>query len=457
MDDDNNPNSDLIQQATTRLRRKQMEEQLSSMMDYMASVQIQSTYIYEQLASAMKMTQQLKDYDDVEQQHQQMDLLEHQFKLHQTMLHQWFPLSTHSLIHDDHDDTGSYSETIDAHPSPSLLSDLDKDMAALGQQWKQLHRYQRRLRVKHHRQKHQRRQRMHDMDDDENVLADLAIANSSSSATTASSASQHHHYHQHHRKNLHSAMGMHHLPLSNQAVISPPLSQISCRGPSSSSSHLAAAAAATTATKSVLPLPPLSLSPSCSCQFSYSRRPDDASHHHNHLYYNTQKDDMPGHPSLYGYYDDDDDNSSYDTNRSEYSSIDAQSLPSSDTTPPKESLDTAFDDTMAFLEQMAGKGGDNDDGGLDGAFDDDFFQDMAFLLDHPELCDQSLADLTPLLEQQHQVDNDAWEVSEPPHEASSPYIYNLCTSGVQWCRFLSVLTASTMISLLNGPDDLLMD
>lgn len=213
----------------------------------------------------------------------------------------------------------------------------------------------------------------------------------------------------------------------------------------------------------MLHLPPHSLSPSCSCQFSYRRAADEAAHHHNHLYYSTQKDDMPGLPSLYGECyddDDDDDNSSYDTNRSEYSSIDAVSSPSSGTTPLKESHDAAFDDTMAFLEQMAEKGDNNGNGGLDGAFDDDFFQDMAFLLDHPELCDQSLADLTPLLEQQHHQageDSDAWTVSEPPQEAISPYIYDLCTSGVQWCRFLSVLTASTMISLLNGPDDLLMD
>ncbi|KAI8339538.1 hypothetical protein BC941DRAFT_511895 [Chlamydoabsidia padenii] len=418
--DDDNPSSDLIQQATARLRRKQLEEQLTSMMDCMAKIQVQSSYLYDQLAGVMKMTQQLKNYDDTEQQQQQMDLLENHFKLHQTMLHQWFPISVDSLIPADDD-----SQAMATSSSSSSLSDgsmeTRKTMVLLEHQWDQLHRLQRRLRIKHHQRQHQYRQRM---ENSEEVLADFAIANSPPTTTIQ------------HWKNMQSAMGMHHLPLSTHTMISPP-------SPTSSSLHLAAA------TKS--------MSPSCSYQLT-SYQNDDPYYH----LYSNQDCISYLYDTNEEKYDDDDghseSSSSYDTNRSEYSSI--KSTPSSSFTQPssflcgtpKDSHDTLFDDTMAFLDQMALE--HNPDNALE---DDYFFDDMVFLLDHPELCHQPLADLAPLLEHQRISQANEMKSGDLSSESSPPYIYNLCTSGIQWCRFLSVLTASTMISLLNGPDDLLID
>ncbi|SAM01127.1 hypothetical protein [Absidia glauca] len=466
---------DLIQQATTRLRRRQLEEQLSGMMAYMAEIQTQSKHIYDQITCAMTTTQHLTDYD-IGQQHTQMDLLEKQVILLQSMQQRWFPsipTDTASLCTTDdngaNDINGSYgnhgsataavdddqtaSITMSRLSSLSMISSLfsrpisratsvseftdvdstgdDHDFrhsyatpspstAALDQQWNQFYRHQRRLRTKNHRKRYQDRQRLNGSDDRDDVLADLVIASPPSASATMKRP-----LHQKYNK----VTSMLALPLSTTA-----------RDLSSSSIPL--------------PSPPMSpLSSSNSCRSSTFPQATLYPHHHAYL------------PSDYSTsYDLQEDDIRTDVN--DYcGSVDSQQRLDR---PKEDAHYNVFEDTMDFLEQMDAALAKKTDGDDDG-YDDQFFQDMTFLLDHPELCNQPLADLAPLLEQHHQQQQQESDQLPrslstmrsygPTHgpSPSSPYLKDLCSSGWQWYRFLSVLSASYVVSLLKGPDDLLID
>ncbi|ORZ18998.1 hypothetical protein BCR42DRAFT_436321 [Absidia repens] len=132
MDDDDRTKMkkiDLIQQATTRLRRKQLEEQLSDMMTGLTNIQTQSKYLYGQLSGAMATTQQLTDYD-LEQQHEQMDLLENQAKLHQAILQQWFPFMSSSTMDCDIPMDINDDSSIVSNSNSNNESDLSVDQLA---------------------------------------------------------------------------------------------------------------------------------------------------------------------------------------------------------------------------------------------------------------------------------------------------------------------------------------
>lgn len=466
---------DLIQQATTRLRRRQLEEQLSGMMAYMTEIQTQSKHIFDQITCAMTTTQQLTDYD-IGQQHMQMDLLEKQVTLLQSMQQRWFPsIPTDTALLCTTDDSGAndingnhgnhgsvtvaveddqtasvsmsrlsslsmisslFSRPISRATSVSEFTDVDSNgddydyrhsyatlppsTAALDQQWNQFYRHQRRLRTKNHRKRYQDRQRLNGSNDRDDILADLVIASPPSTATIQ------HRPHQKYNK-VASKLA---LPLSTTT-----------RDLSSSSIPL--------------PSPPMSpLSSSTSCRSSTFTQATHYPHHHTYLPsdrsigYDSQEDDIRT------------DVTDYCGSEDSQQHLDR----------PKEDMQyNVFDDAMDFLEQMdaalAKKANGDDDG-----YDDQFFQDMTFLLDHPELCNQPLADLAPLLEQ-HQQQQQQQEGDQLPRSLStmrsygpthgpspsSPYLKHLCSSGWQWYRFLSVLSASYVVSLLKGPDDLLID
>ncbi|CAO3607312.1 unnamed protein product [Cunninghamella blakesleeana] len=181
--------------------------------------------------------------------------------------------------------------------------------------------------------------------------------------------------------------------------------------------------------------------------------------------------------------DDDDDD---DECASTLSSIKSPSLSSSITTTSssmynkdeKKKLNrlsqrTVLDDTLDFLDQYnqdnfssnnSMKKNKMDQQIEDDGFDEQFFQDMAFLLDHPEICNRPLADVTPLLKQ-HQLEQSysnsscnslslmnhhSYQIEKHHHQQQQSKLQSV----YQWGRFLSVLSATYVVSLLKGPDDL---
>ncbi|ORX58986.1 hypothetical protein DM01DRAFT_1333581 [Hesseltinella vesiculosa] len=92
--------------------------------------------------------------------------------------------------------------------------------------------------------------------------------------------------------------------------------------------------------------------------------------------------------------------------------------------------------TMAYLEQLEALPGDEDDQQL--------LDDLAFLLDYPR--DQPAP---PTSKQYSHVSN-----RQRVHPSQALCEKNAGHSAWEWCRFLSVVSASYAISLLKGPDDL---
>ncbi|CDS06979.1 hypothetical protein LRAMOSA09502 [Lichtheimia ramosa] len=96
-----------------------------------------------------------------------------------------------------------------------------------------------------------------------------------------------------------------------------------------------------------------------------------------------------------------------------------------------------LDDAMSFLDSLS----DNaDDGG--------FGQDMDFLLRHPDLCCRPLSEIqgtmTEIQRRESQTTLAQWTQAA-------------CAQSWKWYKFLNVLTAAVMISVLKGPDDMLDD
>ncbi|ORZ18096.1 hypothetical protein BCR42DRAFT_450613 [Absidia repens] len=446
----------LIQQATTRLRRLQLEEQLSDMMAGLENIQTQSKCLYDQLSHAMSTTQRLQDFD-IGQQHQQMELLEIQCKLYQkVMLHQGFPStikSDHAMEIDtmnDNHDAASMSRHSSFSMVPSLFSsrsissnnnssiseftDMDSDhsnadeicstggdlcaTAASEPEKKppmsdqQLHRYHRRLRVKYHRQRYQyRQQHMNKPDDQDSVLADLAIASAASV----------------------SSLPRQQLNLQQTAIAMHPLDTMETSPPTS-----------------ILSSPP-SPSPCSPCY-----RPSLPA-------YNYQYDDNANVSfSYYGTRMMDDNTSDFDFS-DDISNIGSYRYGH----PPIPNDDTVANGLLDQMDAIVKDLNDFDD------CDESFFQDMAFLLDQPvQSSEIDLASPT----RRHRLRDTSMDLpsssvgstinlssestrgsSSSPISSTSPYIDHLCHSGMKWCRFLSVLSASYVVSLLKGPDDLLLD
>lgn len=139
---------------------------------------------------------------------------------------------------------------------------------------------------------------------------------------------------------------------------------------------------------------------------------------------------------------------------------------------------TVLDDTLDFLDQYTHQlnnnqdtystcnnknNNNNEEQAEDDGFDEQFFQDMAFLLDHPEICNRPLADVTPLLkqhhlEQSHSCNSLSLMNQQHHHNLEKHYQQQQPQSKLQsiyqWGRFLSVLSAAYVVSFLKGPDDL---
>ncbi|KAI7879744.1 hypothetical protein K492DRAFT_208009 [Lichtheimia hyalospora FSU 10163] len=96
-----------------------------------------------------------------------------------------------------------------------------------------------------------------------------------------------------------------------------------------------------------------------------------------------------------------------------------------------------LDDAMSFLDSLS----DNaDDGG--------FGQDMDFLLRHPDLCCRPLSEIQETMT----------EIQRRESQTTlSQWTQAACAQSWKWYKFLNVLTAAVMISVLKGPDDMLDD
>lgn len=117
-----------------------------------------------------------------------------------------------------------------------------------------------------------------------------------------------------------------------------------------------------------------------------------------------------------------------------------------------------LDDAMSFLDSLSENGSD---GG--------FRQDVYLLLENPDLCCRPLSEIETKMNELRRQDTkqptdfmlkDILWLFKPSawyHLAmkySSSLFYNLACSGLQWCRFLSVLAAAVVISILKGPEDI---
>ena len=118
-----------------------------------------------------------------------------------------------------------------------------------------------------------------------------------------------------------------------------------------------------------------------------------------------------------------------------------------------------LDEAMSFLDGLSENG---DDGG--------FGDDMYLLLQNPELCCKPLEEIQSTMHELRQQDHQ--QKRHIPKQASlKEYLINMVNpaawyqmgtgmmykttcSSLQWCRFLSVLTAAVIISLLKGPEDI---
>ncbi|KAK4510864.1 uncharacterized protein ATC70_005299 [Mucor velutinosus] len=118
-----------------------------------------------------------------------------------------------------------------------------------------------------------------------------------------------------------------------------------------------------------------------------------------------------------------------------------------------------LDDAMSFLDGLSENGSD---GG--------FRQDVYLLLENPDLCCRPLSEIETRMNELRRQDTkqappdfmlkdilwllkpSAW--CQLAMKYSSSLIYNLTCSSLQWCRFLSVLAAAVVISILKGPEDI---
>ncbi|KAI8878257.1 hypothetical protein K501DRAFT_32952 [Backusella circina FSU 941] len=107
-----------------------------------------------------------------------------------------------------------------------------------------------------------------------------------------------------------------------------------------------------------------------------------------------------------------------------------------------------LDEAMSFLD---GLGEDGDDGG--------FGEDMYLLLHNPDLCCRPLSEIQTTMHQLKQGQSlmsllftMLWPGTYIQFFISMAYS-TACTS-LEWCRFLSILGAAVVISLLHGPKDL---
>jgi hypothetical protein len=108
-----------------------------------------------------------------------------------------------------------------------------------------------------------------------------------------------------------------------------------------------------------------------------------------------------------------------------------------------------LDDCMSFLDGLSENGQD----------DDGLREDMCLLLRNPDLCCRPLSEIQGTMNALRSKDkagrlvNPATWIQLGVDTTVSAAYKTACTS-LEWCRFLSVLSAAVVISLSKGPDDL---
>lgn len=116
-----------------------------------------------------------------------------------------------------------------------------------------------------------------------------------------------------------------------------------------------------------------------------------------------------------------------------------------------------LDEAMSFLDGLSENG---DDGG--------FGEDMYLLLKNPDLCCKPLSEIQSTIHELRQqekpkdvsVKNYLLDMVNPIAwcqmgiQLSTDAVYKATCSSLQWCRFLSVLAAAVVISILKGPEDI---
>ncbi|GAA5810245.1 hypothetical protein MFLAVUS_003665 [Mucor flavus] len=101
-----------------------------------------------------------------------------------------------------------------------------------------------------------------------------------------------------------------------------------------------------------------------------------------------------------------------------------------------------LDEAMSFLD---GLGENGDDGG--------FGEDMYLLLGNPELCCRPLSEVETTIQELRQQRQLNYFNPSTWCQLGKNVVYNTTCTSLQWCRFLSVLSAAVVISIMNGPED----
>ncbi|KAI8973439.1 hypothetical protein BDF20DRAFT_914881 [Mycotypha africana] len=120
-----------------------------------------------------------------------------------------------------------------------------------------------------------------------------------------------------------------------------------------------------------------------------------------------------------------------------------------------------LDEAMSFIAGIS-------ENGDDGGFQEDFY----LLLNHPELLSKPFSEIEPAMHElrkayydQQQNENHSGQMftimSKIPKgvfqsliQYSRGALYDITCHTLQWCRFLSVLVAAILLTLLKGPDDI---
>lgn len=101
-----------------------------------------------------------------------------------------------------------------------------------------------------------------------------------------------------------------------------------------------------------------------------------------------------------------------------------------------------LDEAMSFLD---GIGENGDDGG--------FGEDMYLLLGNPDLCCRPLSEIENTIQELRQQHKQNYFNPSTWCQLGMNIIYDTTCTSLQWCRFLSVLSAAVVISLMKGPED----
>ncbi|KAG0169743.1 hypothetical protein DFQ28_003130 [Apophysomyces sp. BC1034] len=103
---------------------------------------------------------------------------------------------------------------------------------------------------------------------------------------------------------------------------------------------------------------------------------------------------------------------------------------------------TVLDDALSFLDGLSSG---EDDGG--------FSEDMYFLLGRPDLCCRPLSEIREAMSEHRRMESNRSWLSKAIGNGLKSIIY----TGYRWCRFLSILGLAIFVSLLRGPEEFLAE